>query len=86
MKSRLNIENTFFEMMGRLGDIMIVNILFIICSLPVITIGASITAMYHTFQEMADGRGTSAARIFFQTWRKYMKQSLPIWLVSIAAF
>lgn len=85
MKSRLNIENPFFEMMGRLGDIMIVNILFLVCSLPVVTTGASLTAMYHTFQEMADGRGTSAFKSFFGAWKKYGKQSLPVWLAMLAA-
>lgn len=85
MKSRLNIENPFFEMMGRLGDIMIVNILFLVCSLPVVTAGTSVTAMYHTFQEMADGRGTSAVKGFFGAWKKYRKQSFSLWLVMLAA-
>ena len=85
MKSRLNIENPFFEMMGRLGDIMIVNILFLVCSLPVVTAGASLTAMYHTFQEMADSRGTSVFKSFFGAWKKYGKQSLPVWLAMLAA-
>lgn len=85
MKSRLNIDNPFFEIMGRLGDIIIANILFIISCFPVITIGASIAAMYQTFQEMADGRGASAARTFFRAWKKYMRRSLPVWLVMLAA-
>ncbi len=85
MKSRLNIENPFFEMMGRLGDIMIVNILFIICCLPVITIGASVTAMYHTFQEMADNRGTSVFHGFFQTWKKYIKESFSVCLAMLVS-
>lgn len=85
MKSRLNIENPFFEMMGRLGDLIIVNILFIVCSLPVITIGASITAMYCTFQEMADGRGASVLRSFFGAWKGYMKQTLPAWIMMLIA-
>lgn len=85
MKSRLNIENPFFEMMGKLGDIIIVNILFLVCSLPVVTIGASITAMYQTFQEMADGRAVSAFQGFFRAWKGYFKKSLPAWLVMLAA-
>lgn len=85
MKSRLNIENPFFEMMGRLGDIMIVNILFIICCLPVITIGASVTAMYHAFQEMADSRGTPVFQGFFRTWKKYIKESLSVCLAMLVS-
>ncbi len=37
---KLNIDNLFFEMMGRLGDVIIVNVLFIICSLLIVTMGA----------------------------------------------
>lgn len=42
---KLNIDNPFFEAMGRFGDVIIVNLLFLLCSLPVVTLGASSSAM-----------------------------------------
>lgn len=49
---KLSIDNPFFEFMGKVGDVMIVNILFLICSVPIITMGASVFAMYETFRQM----------------------------------
>ena len=43
---KLSIDHPFFEFMGGLGDWMILNVLFVVTSLPVVTIGASLTAMY----------------------------------------
>ncbi len=51
---KLSIDNPFFGFMDRLGDIVILNILFLICSVPIITMGASVSAMY---QALRDGRG-----------------------------
>ena len=43
---KLPVEHPFFEFMGSLGDWMILNALFVVTSLPVITIGVSLTSMY----------------------------------------
>ncbi len=37
-----NMDNKFFVFMGRVADLMILNILCIICCIPIITIGASV--------------------------------------------
>ena len=47
---KLNVENPFFEFMGSIGDVMLVNLLFLVFSIPVVTIGASYAAMYETQQ------------------------------------
>ena len=43
---KISIEHPFFEFMGSLGDWMILNVLFVVTCLPVITIGTSLTAIY----------------------------------------
>ena len=40
-------DNAFFRFMGRVADTIILNIFFLITSLPIVTIGASYTAMYY---------------------------------------
>ncbi|XCP85689.1 YesL family protein [Roseburia hominis] len=84
MKKRLNIENPFFEFMGRLGDLALVNILFLICSLPVVTIGASLAAMYECFRRMREGEFVSAFRDFMGVFRESFKKATPIWLLMLA--
>lgn len=79
---KLSIENPFFEFMGRTGDIMITNILFLICSVPVVTMGASISAMYQVFKEMKEDTYISAFRTFRETFISSLKKSIPVWLLS----
>ena len=41
-----NYDNPVWRFIGKFWDVLIVNILWIICSIPVVTIGASTTARY----------------------------------------
>ncbi len=43
-----NSDGWFARIFGTIGDIIVVNILFIICSIPIFTMGASMSAMYYT--------------------------------------
>ena len=65
---KLSIDNPFFEFMGKVGDVMIVNILFLICSVPIITMGASVFAMYETFRQMGEDTYISALKTFKQLY------------------
>lgn len=78
---KLSIDNPFFEFMGKVGDVMIVNILFLICSAPVVTIGASVFAMYETFRQMGEDTYISAFRTFKEAFFSSIKKSIPIWLL-----
>ena len=40
------IDNPIMRGMGRLADFIILNLLWVVCSIPIITIGASTTALY----------------------------------------
>ena len=79
---KLSIENPFFEFMGRIGDIMITNILFLICSVPVVTMGASIAAMYKVFGEMEEDTYISAFKTFREAFISSLRKSIPVWLLS----
>ncbi len=78
---KLSIDNPFFEFMGKVGDVIIVNILFLICSAPIITMGASVCAMYETFRQMGEDTYISAFRTFKDSFLSSIKKSIPIWLL-----
>ena len=39
-------DNIFFRLMGRMADLVILNLLWLCCSLPVVTMGAATAALY----------------------------------------
>ena len=47
-----DMNNTFFRFMSKVADLCILNIICVICCIPVITAGASITAMYYVTLKM----------------------------------
>lgn len=81
---KLNIDNPFFEMMGRFGDIIMVNVLCIVCSLPVITMGAALTAMYQVFWRMEDGTEGRVVGTFWQCFKGNIKRCTPVWIGVLA--
>lgn len=80
---KLPIEHPFFDWMGRIGDWMILNVLFVITSFPVITIGMSATALYKVALRRVRGESRYAAREYFQACREEWKQSTKLWLLFL---
>ena len=53
MNRFFNMDNKFFVFMGRVADLLLLNFLCILCCIPVVTAGASITALYYVTLKMA---------------------------------
>lgn len=72
--------------MSRLADLMLLNLLFLITSLPVVTIGASSTAMYTVCFRMDTDKEGRLARDYFCTFRTEFKTSTLLWLFMVLCF
>lgn len=66
-------------------DFMIVNLLWLICCLPVVTAGAATKAMYGIMLKLARKEPVSTFREFFQEFREGFVPSLILWCVTAAA-
>ena len=73
-------DNMFFAIMGVLFDLIILNVLTLLCCLPVVTAGASFTAMHSVLWRMVRHEETYVARQFFDSFKRNLKQSLLPWL------
>ena len=78
-----NMDNKFFTFMGRVADLIILNLLFILCCIPIFTIGTSITAMYYVTLKMARNEESYIVRGFFKSFKENFKQGTVIWLVIL---
>lgn len=59
------IDSKFYEVVSKIADLVILNLIFVLCSLPIITIGASTTALYGVTKKMAGNREGYIFRNFF---------------------
>lgn len=62
--------------MGRIFDVFVLNILWLLCCLPVFTIGPSTTAFYYAMINLVRGEENSVTRDFFRSFRRNFKQGL----------
>lgn len=78
-----NYDNPVWRFIGKFGDLMILNILWLVCSLPIVTIGASTTAVYYVTLKLARNDDGYTIRSFFKSFKENFKQSTVIWLILL---
>lgn len=85
MKKSSSIDNPFFRLMGAIGDLVVLNILWLLCCLPVVTAGASTLALFAIVHKIVAGEDYRTASGFFKAFRRDFKQATALWLVVLAA-
>lgn len=69
-----NENNMVLKFFGRMGDLMVLNVLWLVSSLPLVTLGASTTALYYTTLKLVRGEEAYLGRMFFHSFRQNWKQ------------
>ena len=79
------IDSKFYEVVSKIADLVILNLIFVLCSLPIITIGASTTALYGVTKKMAGNREGYILKNFFQLFKENFRQSTVMWIILLVA-
>lgn len=79
-----NNENKLLTALGKLTDSLLLNILFVISCIPVITIGISCTAFYYTTHKVLRHDRSYLWAEYKRAWKENFKQSTSCWLVFLA--
>ena len=85
MDRLFNMDNKFFTFMSRVADLIILNLICIVCCLPVITAGASITAMFYVTMKMVRNEEAYIVRSFFRSFKQNFKQATIINVLMLLA-
>lgn len=75
------IDNPIIRGIGRIADFVILNLLWLICSLPVITIGASTTALYTVMLKLVKNEEGYIAKGFLKAFKDNFRQGTILWLL-----
>lgn len=86
MKTLFNPEGIFFQFLSRVGDLIILNFLFLICCVPVITAGASLAAMYKVVMDMHYEAEGGMFKGFFRAFRDNFRQATILWVILLVIF
>lgn len=77
-------DSPMIQGIERIRDMVILNVLTIICYLPIVTIGASITAMHYMCLKMVRNEEGYISKGFFHSFRENLKQATGIWIGLVA--
>lgn len=84
MAKLFDYNNPIWRFMGRIADMFFLTILWLICSIPIITIGAATNAVYYITLKMVRNREEYIFRTFFRCFKENFLSSTIIWIVLLA--
>lgn len=67
------------------GDIFMLNVMFVVCSLPIFTIGASLCALYAVSMKMVNREDGSITKSFLREFKRNFEQGTVAWLIVVVA-
>lgn len=85
MNRLFNIDNPVMQFLSKMFDLIVLNLIFILSCIPIITIGASISALYYVCLKMLRGEDPYIWQNFWKSFRQNFKQSTVVWLLFLAA-
>lgn len=81
---KFSFDNKLFGALGKVVDCVILSVLWLVCCLPVITIGASSTALYYTVHKSIRGNRGYTTKNFFSAFKDNFKPATLSWMVALA--
>ena len=84
MANLFNIESPFFQWLSKFADRIILNILYVITCMPVVTIGASTAALYNVSGRIDRDEG-HVWRDYWKAFRSNFKQATVLWIVLLVS-
>lgn len=83
MENFFNPEGSVMRALSRIADLAILNILWLLCSIPVVTAGAATTALYYMTVKMVKNEEGYLVRGFFKAFRENFKKATIVWLLLL---
>ena len=81
-----NPENDFWHLIEKLVDLFLLSVFWLVCSLPVFTLGPATAALYRTVARCIRGSERKSWSLFFRTFRENFKVGALTTLVVVAVY
>lgn len=78
-------DNFVMQFLSMIYDLVVLNVIYLISCIPIITIGASTSALYYVSLKMLRGEAPYIGKNFWKSFRQNFKQATLIWLMFLSA-
>lgn len=76
-----SMDGKLLDYFNKITDLVTLNLLWLLCCLPVFTIGASTSALYQVTLQMAENKDSYISKSFFKAFRENFRQATIIGLI-----
>ena len=84
MNHLFNLDGPVLQFINKIVYSVYLNILWFICSIPIVTIGASTTALFYVTMKISKNEEGSITKAFFHSFKENLRQGTVIWLILLA--
>ena len=84
MNNLFNLDGPVLQFVNKIVYSVYLNILWFICSIPIVTIGASTTALFYVTLKISKNEEGSITKAFFHSFKENLRQGTVIWLILLA--
>ncbi|MGN0166198.1 MAG: YesL family protein [Lachnospiraceae bacterium] len=78
-----SVDSQLYRFLSTFLNVIKINILLLICSLPIVTFGAAVVAAFSVFLKMADDTEGYVGRQFLKAFKSNLKQGIPLGLLFL---
>lgn len=76
-------DSPLMSALTKVANLMILNLLTIVCCIPIITIGPALTALHYMCLKMVRNEESYIVKGYFKAFKDSFKQSIGVWLVLL---
>ncbi len=80
---KLGMNGKFYFIISKVTDLVILNVLYLLFCIPVVTIGAATTALYYVALKMTKNTESYIFRSFKKSFLENFRQATVIWLIFL---
>lgn len=85
MSRLFHLDSPLLKFLSRAVDIVLLNFLFLLFCIPIITIGSSITALYSVLMKMMRDEDNYIVKNFIVSFKRNFTQSTVVWFIMLAS-
>lgn len=83
MFSMFSQDSKFMQVISRVTDLILLNMVYLLTCLPIFTIGTATSAMYTLCFQMMREEGSGVLKPYFRAFRENFRQGTVIWLIIL---
>ncbi|MBR6666678.1 MAG: YesL family protein [Lachnospiraceae bacterium] len=79
----LDYDSPLMQFLTKVANLMIINGLTLLCCLPIVTVGAALTAAHYMCMKMVRNEDGPIVKGYFKAFKESIRQATPVWFVLL---